>query len=114
MSANFDKIIEKVKSGKLTRKELENLRKNAIARGGAEVVVSACDTMLATLPKPRSGGGARKAAEDIAEKRSGYNIMSSAYDAAGRLKKPELIEVAEELASYKLVTDISGLQVGEN
>lgn len=109
MSANFEKIIEKVNSGKLTRKELENLRKNAIAKGGAEVVVSACDTMLATLPKPRSGGGSKPSTE-VAEKRSGYNIMSSALDSGGNLIKPELIEVAEELATYNLVTDISVLK----
>ena len=45
MSSNFDKIIEKVNSGKLTRKELENLRKNAINKGGADDVVTACDSM---------------------------------------------------------------------
>ncbi|WP_156152863.1 hypothetical protein [Aeromonas sp. L_1B5_3] len=108
MNANFDKIIEKINSGKLTRKELENLRKNAIAKGGANVVVSACESMLAILPRPRSGGS--KPSSEVAEKRSGYNIMSSALDSSGNLIKPELIEVAEELATYNLVTDISVLK----
>jgi hypothetical protein len=85
------------------------LRKNAITKGGAEVIVSACDSMLATLPKPRSGGG-RKASTEVAEKRGGYNIMSSAFDSSGNLIKPELIEVAEELSTYNLVSDISVLK----
>ena len=110
MSANFDKIIEKVNSGKLTRKELENLRKNATNKGGADTVVTACDEMLATLPKPRSGGGARQASAEVAEKRSGYNIMASAYDSNKNLIKPELVEIAELHATNNLVTDISILK----
>ena len=109
MSANIEKLVEKVNSGNLSRKELENLLKNAIAKGGAELVVIACEQMLAKLPKARTGG-AKKASYEIAEKRNGYNIMSSAYDSLGKLIKPELVDVAEELATNNLVTDISILK----
>ena len=109
MSVSFDKIIEKVNSGKLTRKELENLRKNAINKGGADTVVSACDTMLATLPKQRSSG-TRQTSSEVAEKRSGYNIMASAYDSNKNLLKPELVEIAELHVTNNLVSDISILK----
>jgi hypothetical protein len=46
----------------------------------------------------------------VAEKRCGYNIMSTAFDSDGNLCKPALIEVAEEIASYNLRTDISVLK----
>ena len=110
MSANFDKIIEKVNSGKLSRKELENLRNNAINKGGADAVVAACDTILASLPKARSGGGARQASTEVAEKRAGYNIMASAYDSNKNLLKPQLIEIAELHVTNNLISDISILK----
>lgn len=109
MSVDIKKLVAKVHSGKFSRKELENLRKNAISKGGAEDVVTACDQMLASLPKPR-GGGTRKTSSSIAEKRNGYTIMSTAYDSDGNLLKPGLVKVAEELATNNLVEDISILK----
>ena len=108
MSVDIKKLVEKIHSGKYKRKELENLRKNAISKGSVEDVVIACDKMLASLPKPRSG--ARKASSEVAEKCNGYNIMSTAYDPDGNLLKPGLVKVAEELATNNLVEDISILK----
>ena len=109
MSANYDKIIEKVNSGIYSRKELENLLKNGLSKGGAEDVISACESMLSTLPNSRTGIS-KKASEEIAEKRKGYNIMSAAFDSTGNLIKPDLISVAEELVTNNLITDISILK----
>ena len=109
MSSKYAKIISKIESGKLSRKELEILLKNARAKGGGEDVISACELMLSQLPKSRAGGG-RKASAEISEKRDGYNIMAAAIDEKGNLYSPELIEIAEFHSNNNLVTDISVLK----
>jgi len=45
MSVDIPKLIEKVNSGEYTRQQLETLRKNAIAKGGAPEVVAACEAI---------------------------------------------------------------------
>ena len=109
MSSKYAKIIEKIESGKLSRKELETLLKNATVKGGAEDVIAACKAMIDRLPKTRSGKSKRSSGE-ISEKRNGYNIMASAIDEKGNLYSPELIELAEFHAKNNLVTDISVLK----
>lgn len=109
MSSKYAKIIEKVESGKLSRKELETLLKNATTKGDGEDVVAACEAMIASLPKARSGTSKKSSAE-ISEKRDGYNIMASAFDEKGNLYSPGLIEVAEFHSKNNLVTDISVLK----
>jgi len=94
MSVDIPKLIEKINSGGFSRQQLETLRKNAIAKGGAPEVVSACESMLATLPKPRKGG-AGKMKDEIAETRNGFVVMRSAYGSSGKLIKPELVAVAK-------------------
>ena len=59
MNSRIENALERVKSGKLSRQQLESLRKNALRIGDAEDVVEACDQMLSKLPKPR-GRGERK------------------------------------------------------
>jgi len=109
MDTRIDRALIRVKSGKLTRNELENLRKNALRIGGAEQVVEACDQILSKLPLAKKGG-IRKTSSTIAESKNGYNIMSSAFDTNGKLLKPELLSVADELVTNPFVKDISVLK----
>ena len=101
MGVDIPKLIGKINSGDYSRHQLETLRKNAIAKGGAPEVVSACEAMLETLPRPRKGR-AGKAKDKIAEQRNGFVIMRSAYDNSGELIKPELVSVAKELSENSL------------
>jgi hypothetical protein len=111
MNEKFLKIIEKIKSGRYSRKELETLRKNALNIGNAEIVVSACDDMLATLAQKQSPAKTKsKTPDNIAEERTGYSIMVSALDAEGHFITPELVGIAEELATNGLVDNISILK----
>lgn len=109
MNEKFLKVIEKINSGRYSRKELETLRKNALEIGNAEIVVSACDEMLATLVKKQSPASTRTP-DNIAEERAGYSIMVSALDAEGQLITPELVGIAEELSTNGLVNNISILK----
>jgi len=59
MDSRIENALGRIKSGKLSRQQLESLRKNALRIGDAEDVVEACDQMLSKLPKPR-GRGVRK------------------------------------------------------
>ncbi len=111
MGVDIPKLIEKINSEKFTRQQLENLRKNVIAKGGtgAKKVVSACESQLAALPKSRKGGGG-KSKDTVAETKNGFVIMQSAFNSTGHLLKPELVEVAKELSSNTLVTDVAILK----
>jgi hypothetical protein len=109
MTSKYEKIIEKVESGKLSKKELETLLKNATAKGGADDVIAACESMIASLPKSRVGSSARSSGA-VSEKRDGYNIMASAINAKGDLYLPALIEVAEFHSKNNLITEISVLK----
>jgi hypothetical protein len=109
MNSNYEKIIEKVNSGNLSRKELDNLLKNATTKGGAEDVVLACEKMLASLPQKKTTGG-KKASSEIVENRDGYNIMAAAYNPDKSLVTPELVELAEFHTKNNLITDISVLK----
>ena len=46
MPIDIDELISSVRSGKYSRKELDNLRKNAITRGGKDELVRAIDSEL--------------------------------------------------------------------
>ncbi len=46
MAIDVNKYIEKIKSGQYSRKELETLRKNAMAKEGMDKIISACDEEL--------------------------------------------------------------------
>jgi len=109
MNDRIKNAIERARSGKLSKKELGNLRNNALRIGDAEELILVCDEMLSKLPTRGKSGG-RKSSVDIAEKKDGYNIVRSAYTDDGILRKPELVGVAEELAKNNLVSDISILK----
>ena len=53
MAVDITKLVEKILDGKFSRKELDNLRKNAESRNVGEVI-TACDEMLSSLPKKRT------------------------------------------------------------
>ena len=108
MAVDIAKLIEKIKNGNYSPQELENLRKNSKSRSVDEVV-SACDEMLSQSRKLSTGGG-RKTQDEMAELRSGFVIMRSAYDADNKLLRPEMIKVAEELSRNQHVNEISILK----
>jgi hypothetical protein len=54
MPVDIQKLIEKVTSGKCTRKQIENLRENAINKDGADELIEVCEDALSY------GGGNNK------------------------------------------------------
>jgi hypothetical protein len=109
MAVDIKKKVELVRSGTYSRQQLENLRENA-GRLGATEVVSACDEMLAKLPKLRARTTRADRDQEVVESRSGFAIMRSAYDDQGELLKPRLVPVAEELARDPHVSDVAILK----
>jgi len=109
MNSRIERALARVLSGKLNRRELEAFRKNTLKIDNADEVIDACDEMLAKLPRSRTGKS-KKESNDIAEKGDGYVIMSSAYNEDGKLRRPELVDVAKEIARYPLVNDVAILK----
>lgn len=109
MTVDIKRKVEQVRSGTYSRQQLENLRSNA-GRLGVEEVVSACDEMLAKLPKSRGRPAGADIDHEVVERRSGYSIMRSAYDDNSKLLKPHLVPVAEELARDPHVSDVAVLK----
>lgn len=103
-------VLGRITSGELTDKQLKTLRTNAVAKGGHEDVVQACDAELTR--RSRSGGARQRNSPDhvAAERRNGYSIMVSAMTADGQLRKPELVPLAETICLQALVDDVAILK----
>ncbi len=99
-------LIERIEGGKYDLKQLTNLHKNIIDKGGDEALVEACVNNLAKLKRAKTAS-ARSPSNEIAETRNGFDILKSAFDSGGNILKPELIEIAEELVTYNRVEDVS-------
>jgi hypothetical protein len=109
MNSKIENALSKVNSGKLNQQQLENMKKNAIRIGGADEVVSACDEMLARLPKSGGGKGGNRGSGPVIGK-EGYSVSAAAYDDNGELKKPELMPIVSELVINQMATDITILK----
>ncbi|WED22686.1 hypothetical protein L3Q72_04605 [Vibrio sp. JC009] len=106
MAVNIEELIDKIRAGKYSYQQLNNIRKNAESKGFAEVM-SVCDEMLAQSTKAKPTGKRASKKDSVASSRKGFVIMQSAYDDDSNLINPELIKVAEELSTIPNVTDIS-------
>jgi hypothetical protein len=102
------KVLEGINAGLFNRRELENLRTNALAKGRYPEIVDACSEQLERMPARKRGGSSPSAT--IIEVRKKVAITADAIGPAGTLRIPELMHVAEMIAECPFVRDVSILK----
>ena len=108
MTSNKQRI-EKIEAGALSREQLTTLRSNAIAKGGNEDLVAACDRALAQIARSK-GKGQNGPDHVVAEKRPGYSIMASGMDSTGKVTDERLVPIAEAISKHSSVDDVAILK----
>jgi hypothetical protein len=101
--------IEQVTSGAFSKEQLQTLRTNAIAKGGNDELVEACDKALAQIARTK-GKGKDGPDHVVAERRSGFAIMVSGLNNSGSIADERLLPLAAAVSKYSSVKDVAVLK----